>query len=56
MRSSAQLLQERLPPQAEGMGVSWQLLPVAFWAVMGGVWVGCPDTPLGVRSLGGGTG
>lgn len=40
MRSSAQLLRERLPPQAEGMGLSWQLLPVAFWAVMCGAWWG----------------
>lgn len=57
MGSSAQMLQEGPPPQAEQMGPSWLLLPVAFWAVMGGMWVGCShwrtEAPMRAGSPGG---
>ena len=49
MGSSAQMLQEGLLPQAEGVGPSWQLHPVVFWAVMNRVWWGALEdqTPRG---------
>lgn len=43
MGFSAQMLHEGLLPQAEGMGPSWQLHPVVFWAVMNRVWWGAQE-------------